>query len=202
MKKAIAVLALGLAWVPALLKAENPGLRASDYFPALVGGHRTYEYLKPDKGEASAGTFTVKCIESQPQSGGTLRVVLETQEGGRSFRDRYLVSGDRVEHTAAGDETFSGDFTFKLPKRGKAAAWSIREKNGTLHRSKAVFGKARVYQKTYPDCVVVTEKVIRHGGTQNTVLYYYAKGTGLVAMEVYSKTMKLLQPQSIALVDK
>ncbi len=202
MKRAISVLALGLAWMPSLLNAENPTLRASGYFPAVVGGHWTYEYLKPDKGETSAGSFTVKCIESQPKPDGTLRVVLETQEGGRPLRDRYLVSGDRVEHTAAGDEAFSGDFTFKLPKAGQAAAWSIREKNGTLHRSKAVFGKARVYQKTYPDCVVVTEKVLRHGGTQNTVLYYYAKGIGLVAMEVYSKGMKLLQPKSIALVQR
>jgi len=48
--------------------------------------------------------------------------------------------------------------------------------------------------------VVVTEKVLKKGRLQNTVIYYYGKGIGLVSMEVYSPKMKLILPESLALV--
>ncbi len=173
----------------------------SDYFPITPGAQWTYEYLKPGPGETAQGTFTVQCEGAKSMANGTVRAVFETTEGGQKTRSRYSLYGDRVEHTASGAETFTGDYVFKLPPTPSGAAyWTVSEANGTAHKSKAVFDQAQVYQKTYPDCVVVTEKLIQGGKPSNTVIYYYAKGIGLVSMEVYSPSMKLIQPKSFALM--
>ncbi len=173
----------------------------SDYFPITQGDQWAYEYLKPGPGETAKGTFTVQCESAKAMANGTVRAVFETTEGGQPIRNHYSLYGDKVEHTATGDETFTGDYVFKLPATPSGAAyWAVTEANGTAHKSKAVFSTAEVYHKTYPDCVVVTEKVIQGGKTSNTVIYYYAKGIGLVSMEVYSPSMRLIQPKSFALV--
>lgn len=171
----------------------------TDYFPITEGSQWTYEYLKPLPGEAAKETFTIQCVSTKKMPNGTLRTVFETTEGGHQSRGRYSLYDRTVEHTATGDQAFTGDFVFKLPEKGSSTTWSVTEKNGTVHKSKAVFGPADVFQKTYPDCIVVTEKVIKEGKTALTVFYYYAKGIGLVSMEVYSPDMKLLLDKSIAL---
>jgi hypothetical protein len=172
----------------------------TDYFPTTEGSQWTYEYLKPLLGDTAKETYTVQCVSTKKMPNGTLRTVFETTEGGHQSRDRYSLYDRTVEHTATGDQTFTGDFVFKLPESGSSTTWSITEKNGTIHKSKAVFGSADVFQKTYTDCIVVTEKVIKEGKTALTVFYYYAKGIGLVSMEVYSPEMKLLLDKSVALV--
>jgi hypothetical protein len=172
----------------------------TDYFPVAEGALSNYEYLKPASGQTAKGTFAVKCASAKTMDNGTVRVTMETTEGGQTSRDRYSLYGSQVEHIATGDQVFTGDFAFKLPKAGGTALWSLTEKDGTVHKSKASYGEAQVYQKTYPDCVIVTEKVIKDGKTANTIIYYYAKGIGLVSMEVYSPGMKLLQDKSYALM--
>ncbi len=186
----------------AAAETTNPGAAVSagtltDYFPVVEGALRTYEYTQPASGQAAS--FTVKCASVKTMPNGTIRIVQETTEGGQSIRDRYSLYDNKVEHKATGDQAFTGDFAFKLPKPGEEAFWSVTEKNGTIHKSKAVFGQSQLDPKTYPDCVVVTEKVIKEGQTVNTVIYDYAKGKGLVSMEVYSPNMKLSQDKSYSL---
>jgi hypothetical protein len=192
---------------PALSTAAPPSGNLTDYFPATQGDQWNYEYLKPTEGQTAKGTFTIKCVNTEVMSNGTVRTVFETTDGGQQTRDRYSLYDNKVEHTASGDEPINGDYAFKIPgtvskvgKIGEGAVWTVVEKNGTVHKSKAAFGEAQVYQKTYPDCVVVTEKVLKDGKAANTVIYYYAKGIGLVAVEVYSPTKKLIQTKSFALV--
>ncbi len=169
----------------------------TDYFPVAEGAQKFYEYLQPTIEESAR--FSVKCVSVKVMPNGTIRIVLETTEGGQSTRDHYSLYDNKVEHKATGDQAFTGDYAFKLPKPGGTASWSVTETNGTVHNSKSSFGQAQVSQKTYPDCVVVTEKVTKDGKLENTVIYYYAKGMGLVSMEVYSPDMKLLQDKSYAL---
>lgn len=172
----------------------------TDYFPVQTGAQRIYEYLKPASGQTAKGTYTVKCASVQSMPNGTVRSVFETTENGQTSQDHYSLFDNKIEHMKEDGKTETGDFVFKVPAKGGAAVWTATEKDGTAHKSKAVFGQAQVYQKTYPDCIVVTEKVLKQGKTANTVIYYYAKGIGLVAIEVYSPKMKLLQDKSVALL--
>jgi hypothetical protein len=116
-------------------------------------------------------------------------------DGGQESSEKYSLSNNQVEHTASGDQTFSGDFVYKYPDAGGATNWTVTDPSGGVHKSKASFGKAQVYKKVYPDCLIVAEKT---GAT--TIFYYYAKGKGLVSMEVYGKGMKLALTKSFALV--
>jgi hypothetical protein len=176
------------------------GGQLSDYFPTAQGTKWTYEYLKAAQGQTAKGTLTVEVLSQKQMPNGTSRVVLETTEGGNQVRDRYSLYDNKVEHTLVGDQLLKGDFAFKLPTAGGATYWTVTEKNGMVHKSKAAFGQAQVYQKVYPDCVVVTEKIMKGNQLVNTVIYYYAKGLGLVAVEVYSKNKQLIQDKSFALV--
>lgn len=179
--------------------AASLGLFA-EYFPMAKGSKWSYEYLKAEPGSKSKKTRTVECTDQTQMPNGGIQATLETTEDGQSTKDSYSLSDNQVEHLASDDQAISGDFVFKLPPAGGASSWSATEKNGTIHKSKASFGKAQVYRKIYHDCVIVTEKVVKGGKTTNTVIYYYAKGIGLVAIEVYSPAMKLSQTKSIALV--
>ena len=172
---------------------------STDYFPVQEGGQWTYECLKPATGKAEKEKFSVKCVEAKKMDNGTIRATLESNQGAQVTRDRYSLYDNKVEHNGAGDEALTDDFAFKLPGAGGIATWTTAEKNGTLHKLKALFGKAQVYQKTYSNCLIVTEKILKGGKTVNTVIYYYAKGIGLVSMEVYSSAMKLQQDKSFAL---
>ncbi len=172
----------------------------TDYFPVHEGAKWNYEYLKPASGETAKGTYSVQCTEAKQMPNGTVRAVFETTENGQKAQDHYSFYDNKIEHMGEDGQTSTGDFVFKIPSAGGSSAWLVTEKDGTVHKSKAAFGQAQVYQKTYPDCVVVTEKVVKGGKTANTVIYYYAKGTGLVAVEVYSPKMKLVQDKSVALV--
>ena len=179
-------------------QAGSTATALTGYFPAAEGTQWGYEYLKPSAGQTAKVTFTVKCTGAKTMANGTVRAVFETT-GGHQSHDRYSLFYNWVEHTGSGDQALAGDFAFKLPAKEAAASWSLTEKDGTVHKCKAAFGQAQVYQKTYPDCVVVTEKLTKAGQTVNTVMDYYAKGIGLVAVEVYSPAMKLIQDKSFAL---
>lgn len=171
----------------------------TDYFPASEGVQWSYEYLKPSAGETAKTTFAVKCASAKTMANGTVRAVFETT-GGHQSQDHYSLFNNVVEHTNSGGQAMTGDFAFKLPSKEVPASWSLTDKDGATHKFKAAFGQAQVYQKIYPDCVVVTEKVVKDGKTVNTMINYYAKGIGLVALEVYSPAMKLIQDKSFALV--
>ncbi len=172
---------------------------AADYFPAQPGAKWVYSYLDLSPKDPAKSTRTVECVSRKITSDGSIRVVLETTDSGRQFRDRYVVETTQVNHTARADRIFKGDFVFKLPKSGPTEAWSIQEKNGTLHQSTASYGQTQAGDKIYSDCVIVEEKVIQNGNTLFTVDYYYANGTGLVSMMVFSGEGQLLPDQSFIL---
>ncbi len=171
----------------------------AEYFPTAKGNKWSYEYLKPEAGSQAKKTRTVECIAQEASNGG-INATFQVTEDGQTSQEKYSLHDNQVEHTATGDQTYTGDLTFKFPPAGDTTTWSVTEPNGTLHKSKASMGKAQVYKKTYPDCVIVMEKIVKGGKSANTVIYYYAKGIGLVAVEVYSPKMKLIQPSSIALL--
>ena len=179
--------------------APAPSMGAfADYFPAAKGAKWTYEYLKAEAGSKTKKTRTVECVSQEAANGG-VNATLQVTEDGQAAQEKYSLHDNQVEHTATGDQAYTGDFTYKFPSAA-GAAWSVTEPNGTIHKSKSSMGKAQVYKKTYPDCVIVIEKIVKGGKAANTVFYYYAKGIGLVATEVYSPKMKLIQTSSLALV--
>ena len=172
----------------------------TDYFPLSEGAQWNYEYLKPVPGQTAKGSYAVKCVSVKTQPNGTVQAVLETALGSQTIRDRYSLYANQVEHTATNENTLKGDFVFKIPSKGKGSTWTGTAADGTILKCKSAFGKAQVLQETYSDCIVVTVKTVTNGKKGNTLIYYYAKGIGLVAKEVYSDSMKLIQNESVALV--
>jgi hypothetical protein len=165
----------------------------ADYFPAEVGMKWTYEYLKPGA-DGVKKVRQVECSSVQRFENGTVRVSFQVTEGASSAENFSLFNG-LVQRTSVGGKTLDSDFAFKLPKKGVPSTWSATGADGAVKACGASFGKAQVYQKVYPDCVVVKEK----SGT-TTVFTYYAKGIGLVALETYGAGLKLDQAKSYALV--
>ena len=170
----------------------------ADYFPSVKGTKWTYEYLKAEAGSKAKKTRTVECLSQEPAANGAVATFLVTDDGQES-NEKYSLSNGRVEHTSSGDKSFSGDFVYQFPEAGGTTNWTVTDPSGAVHKSKACFGKAQVYKKVYPDCVIVTEKT-GEGAKATTIFYYYAKGKGLVSMEVYGKGMKLALTKSFALV--
>ena len=169
----------------------------SNYFPWVQGQSLNYEYLK------SAGakkTQVVECLEQETMSNGTVHFTLKTTEGTQAVQDKYSLYDNKVEHTFAGKMALTGHVLLQLPAAGQPAQWQLKGGDGLTHAYKASFGQAQVYQKVYPDCVLVTDKALSGGKPVSTRISYYAKGIGLVALEVYSSGMKLIQTQSLALV--
>lgn len=178
---------------PAKPVAAIVGSGLSDYFPTGLGTKWTYEYLKA----AASGvkkTRVVECTEAQQFPNGTIRATFKVTEG-VGITENYSIHGSLVQRTSSGDKTLDSDFVFKFPKAAAPSAWTAVGVDGISKSCSASFGKAQVYQKTYPDCVVVKEKT-----TSSTILSYYAKGLGLVAVEVYGPSMKLLLERSFALI--
>jgi len=196
-KTAAFIICLAASWpgTSSLLAAE-PG----DYFPASEGMKWTYQYLKADSDQKQKMKRSVECVGEKPGDKGNTLAVLDVTELGFTSRQTFSLDPQSVDHTQSGRKTYAGDFVFKLPPAHGSSQWSITEEDGTVHQCRAAFGKAQVYKKVYPNCVVVTEKVLKKGRLQNTVIYYYGKGIGLVSMEVYSPKMKLILPESLALV--
>lgn len=169
-----------------------------DYFPVAQGQKTEFTYLKAAKGEAAPKNFTVQCVESQSNPDGTGKATFESTQSGTPVRDRYLVSKDEVARTQSGDETLTDDFPLKMPAPLKAVVWK-QTRDGIQKNFKATLGPAKVFKKSYPDCVIVEEKDMKDGKKVGTFYRYYAKGIGLISLETYSADLKLIQNQSYAL---
>ncbi len=174
----------------------------TDYFPDAPGTQWTYAYLKPAEGETEKKTRTVECAGASAMANGTLRVEMKVTEGGRTTLEKYSLFEDKVQHTFSGQEELKDAYAFKLPASGGASYWTTTDAAGAVHSFRSTFGQAQVYRKTYPDCVIVREKVTKGKEQAHTLISYYAKGTGLVAVEFYLPGMKLSQFKSIALVQR
>jgi len=183
--------ASGAGTSPAVSTVADPASPVSasaltDYFPVALGMKWTYEYLKSG---AAKRIRSVECTQAETFPNGTVRASFQVTEEA-AVTETYSLLNGAVLRTSRAGQALEGELAFKLPKKGAPAAWT----QGTRSFS-ASFGKAQVYQKTYPDCVVVKEKA----GTVTTFLFY-AKGIGLVALEVYGAGMKLDHAKSYALV--
>jgi hypothetical protein len=174
----------GAASAPAAPVVPSSGA-LTDYFPVQTGMKWTYEYLK---GGAAKKVRSVGCTQAETFPNGTVRATLQVTEDAAVIETYSLLNG-AVQRTGLGGQTLEGEYAFKMPKKGLPSTWT----NGTKTFT-ASFGKAQVYQKVYPDCVVVKEK---DGAL--TTFTYYAKGIGLVALEVYGVGLKLDQTRSYAL---
>lgn len=179
-----------------------PAGALTDYFPDAPGTQWTYAYLKPAEGETEKKTRTVECVGANPMPNGTLRVEMKVKEGGQTTLEKYSLFENKVQHTFSGQEELRDAYAFKLPASGGAAYWTTTDATGAVHSFRSSFGQAQVYRKTYPDCVIVREKVTQGKQQAHTLISYYAKGTGLVAVEFYLPGMKLSQTKSMALVQK
>lgn len=168
----------------------SPGAFA-DYFPTAKGTKWSYEYLKSAPGETVKKTRMVECLILEPvPDGNGVNATFQVTEDGKSVQEKYKLSADKIARTFVDDKALADDFVFQFPAKGTVVRWM-----GGENYFKASFGSAQVYQKTYSDCVIVTQKT-----KSSTILSYYAKGIGLVAVEVYGKGMKLDPTKSIALV--
>ena len=172
-----------------------------DYFPVAEGQKQTYEYLKPAAGETTKKTRVVECLERSAMANGTVRVTLKTTEGTQVLTDKYSIFDNKVEHTFAGKLALTGHLILRLPNAAVPVEWQFQGGDGLAHAFKALFGKAEVYQKVYPDCVIVVDKALSAGKPVSSKFYYYAKGIGLVAIETYAPGAKLIQSESLALVE-
>ena len=170
----------------------------ADYFPAIEGTQNEYEYLKPEEGATVNGARVVLCSGMKQMPNGTIREAFQVTDRGKTTVEKYSIYDDVVEHTFSGEKALSNDFVFKFPKPAGGTFWTHRNGDGTVSSFKASFGPAQVYQKNYPDCVIVQEKVLKEGKKTEVRFYYYARGIGLVSMEAYTGDMKLIQTQSIA----
>ncbi len=163
----------------------------AEYFPTLKGTKWSYEYLKAAPGEEAKKIRSVECLAQETSSDGSLQATFQVNDQGKTVLEKYSLSGGKVTHTFTDDQALTDDFVFQFPAKGAVARWM-----GGGNYFKASFGQAQVYQKIYPDCVIVTEKT-----KSSTIISYYARGKGLVAVEVYGKGLKLDQAKSTALLD-
>jgi hypothetical protein len=173
----------------------------SDYFPWTQGQSLNYEYLKPAAGSTTKRTRVVECLEDAAMANGTVHFTLKTTEGAQVVQDKYSLYDNKVEHTFAGKMALAGHVVLQLPATGQSLEWQLKGGDGLTHAYKAFFGKAQVYQKVYPDCVIVIDKGLQGTKPVSTRIDYYAKGIGLVAVETYAPGMKLIQSESLALVE-
>jgi hypothetical protein len=173
----------------------------ADYFPWIEGHSLSYEYLKPAAGATAKKTHLVECMEDQTMANGTVHFTLKTTDGDQVVQDKYSLYDNKVEHTYAGKMVLSGHIVLQLPAAGQSVEWQLKGGDGLTHAYKAFFGKAQVYQKVYPDCVIVIDKAMQGTKTVSSRFNYYAKGIGLVAVETYAPGMKLIQTESLALVE-
>ncbi|HVM33591.1 MAG TPA: hypothetical protein VMU88_10685 [bacterium] len=170
----------------------------ADYYPWTKGKSLSYQYLK------SAGakrTRLVECLEQETMPNGTVHYTLKTTEGAQAVQDKYSLYDNKVDHTFAGKMALAGHTILAMPSATAPAEWQLKGGDGLTHAYKASFGQAQVYQKVYPDCVIVTDKALSGGKALSTRLEYYAKGIGLVAVETYGPGMKLIPAESLALVE-
>jgi len=182
----------GAAVPPAAASVAPSSGSLTDYFPVQTGMKWNYEYLKAGA-DGARKARVVECVDVQTFENGTLRASFTVTEAS-PVKVGYSIHNGSVQKTLVGSRTLDADFAFKFPKPGVPSAWTATGVDGTLKTCSASFGKAQVYEKTYPDCVVVKEKV----GVQ-TLFTFYAKGIGLVALEVYGAGMKLDPARSYAL---
>jgi len=169
-----------------------------DYFPVTQDQKTEFTYLKAGKGEVAPKNFTVQCVEFQSNPDGTGMGTFESTQSGSPVRERYMISKDEVAHTQSGDVILTGEFLMKMPAPIKAVAWK-QTHDGIQQNFKATLGPAKVFKKSYPDCVIVEEKDMKDGKKVGTFYRYYAKGMGLISLETYSAGLKLVQTQSFAL---
>jgi hypothetical protein len=173
-----------------------------DYFPVKEGTQWTYAYLNPDGKGTGDRQRTVRCLSTKTMSNGTVRTVMEVEEGGSRKLEKYSLFLNRVEHREEGDKALMGQYALKLPSAGETEAWNETFPDGSLHSMKAVFGPAQILDKNYGDCLIVTEKVEKGGSLDRILISYYARGVGLVSVEHYrpgpvlvpEKSLVLLQP--------
>jgi hypothetical protein len=173
----------------------------ADYFAWTEGQSLNYEYLKPAAGSTTKKTRVVECLEDSTMTNGTIHFTLKTTEGAQVVQDKYSLLDNRVEHTFAGKMALTGHTILELPAAGQSLEWQLKGGDGLTHAYKAFFGKAQVYQKVYPNCVIVIDKGLQGTKPVSTRIDYYAKGIGLVAVETYAPGMKLIQSESLALVE-
>lgn len=186
--------------VPAV-SSQVPMGGIADYFPWTQGKSLSYEYLKPVPGSRVKRTRRVECLDQRTMPNGTIHYTLKTIEGAKVVRNRYSLYDNEVEHTFEGNRELAGHVILKLPGDGQPVEWKMKAGDGLTHSFKAFLGKARVYQKVYPDCVIVVDKPLRDGKAISSRFDYYAKGIGLVAVETYNDRMKLIESESLALVE-
>lgn len=183
-----------------IASAPAPTGGIADYFAWTQGQSLSYEYLKPVPGSTEKRTRQVECLDQQTMPNGTSRYTLKTTEGAKEVRNRYSLFDNKVEHTYEGTRALAGYVILKFPVDGQPVEWKMKAGDGLTHAFKAFLGKARVYQKVYPDCVIVVDKTLRDGKAISSRFDYYAKGIGLVAVETYTSRMKLVESESLALV--
>jgi hypothetical protein len=180
---------------------------AKDFFPTLQGEKKEYQFFRSPGQEVGRKNRVVECLEAQGAPDGSVKSSFKTivfaggAYGDEIAVDSYSASGNVLAHTAHNDQPLVNRFLFKIPKPGGVERWLHQEKDGTVKYYKASFSPLKTNERIYPDCLWVVEKTVMKAGGMTLRYFYYARGMGLIRLEVYGPDLKIDRSASIDLVE-
>jgi len=180
---------------------------ARDYFPAVSGAKREYQFFRLPGQTTGRKNRVVECLQTQAFPNGTVRSTFKTTVfAGGSYKDEivtdtYSAYANIVYHTSHDGQALKDRYLIKMPPPGGTERWSHTEADGTVVNFKANFTPLKTEDRIYPDCILVLEKVMK--GTNEMALrnFYYARGIGLVRLEVFDKGLNVDRSDSIDIVE-
>jgi hypothetical protein len=176
---------------PAVAEGPLTGLEA--YFPMRQGRKWTYS-----NGTASR---TVECTSRELQPGGAVKASFRTTEGAEVSEESYLLKGGTISLSSDTEGLRRGWIRLQTVTKAAVPRWTYDRRDGTASYYKAETGAKVAGDKTYPDCVTVTERTLKGAQQVSLVKYVYARGVGLVAVEVFGAENAPLTAQSWKLVE-
>ncbi len=201
--------AVPVAPVKAVLpvKAGAPSKLAKDYFPTLQGQKREYQFYSLPDQTVGRKNRVVECLKSETFPNSTVRSTLKTTVfAGGGYQDEistdtFSAYANWVAQTSRNGQPMTGCYLLKVPPQGGTERWNYQEKDGTTKYYKATFSPLTVGDKIYGDCLMVVEKTLNGTSELSLRNYYFARGVGLVRLEVYGKDLKVDRSASIDLVE-
>ncbi len=180
--------------------------RMIEFFPAEKGQLREYQFLRVPGQTVGRKNRTVECLKVQTFPNGTIRSMHKTTVyAGGTYRDDisndvFSVVGNTVVWLMHNGQPQTNRFLLKMPKPGATERWTHKEADGTTVSFKADLTPLKTDERVYPECILVVEKTLKAGEEPKLRNLYYARGLGLVRLEVYGADLKMDRTSSIDLV--
>lgn len=177
-----------------------------DYFPSVPGQVMEYQFFTMPDQSVGRKSRIVECLKSQTFKNGTVRSTFKTTVfAGGTYKDEisvdnYSTYNNVVQLTAHNDQPLTERYLIKMPAPGATIRWVQKEPDGTEKQYKAYFEPLKTADRIYTDCLVVVEKHLKGAGELALRHFYYARGIGLVRLEVYGADLKVDRSSSIDLI--